>query len=41
MAGIVLQFAFVRRGFAERALGRDEYGIDAAWVPAGHWRRAQ
>jgi rhomboid family protein len=41
MTGIVLQSVFVRRGFPYRPLGRDEYGIDAAWVPAGHWRRAQ
>jgi membrane associated rhomboid family serine protease len=41
MTGIVLQFAFVRRASSQRPLGRDEYGIDAAWVPAGHWRRAQ
>jgi membrane associated rhomboid family serine protease len=32
-AGIVLQFAFVRRGGRYRHLSRDEYGIEGAWLP--------
>jgi membrane associated rhomboid family serine protease len=39
VAGIVLQLFFVRRGRAERAIARDEYGVDAAWVPSGHWSK--
>jgi membrane associated rhomboid family serine protease len=33
IAGIGLQFLFVRRGRAYRRLSRDEYGIEGAWVP--------
>jgi rhomboid family protein len=39
VAGIVLHFLFVKRGAAYRRPSRDEYGADAAWLPASHWRR--
>jgi len=39
VAGLILQFFFVRRGSDYRPLARDEYGVEAAWVPAGQWRR--
>lgn len=39
IAGIILQFFFVKRGREHRALSRDEYGMDVAWTPAGQWRR--
>jgi len=35
ITGVVLHFFFVRR---DRA-GRDQYGIDAAWIPSNHWRK--
>ena len=38
-AGLILQFFFVRRGRDYRPLARDEYGLEAAWVPADQWRR--
>jgi membrane associated rhomboid family serine protease len=38
-AGLILQFFFVRRGRDYRPLARDEYGVEAAWAPAGQWRR--
>jgi membrane associated rhomboid family serine protease len=38
-AGLILQFFFVRRGRDYRPLARDEYGDEAAWVPAAQWRR--
>jgi membrane associated rhomboid family serine protease len=38
-AGLILQFFFVRRGRDYRRLARDEYGDEAAWVPAAQWRR--
>jgi membrane associated rhomboid family serine protease len=38
-AGVILQFFFVKRGRDYRPLARDEYGVDAAWVPADQWRR--
>ncbi|HLQ22506.1 MAG TPA: rhomboid family intramembrane serine protease [Gemmatimonadales bacterium] len=38
-AGVILQFFFVNRGRDYRPLARDEYGLDAAWVPADQWRR--
>jgi membrane associated rhomboid family serine protease len=39
IAGIFLQFFFVKRGRDYRALSRDQYGMDVAWTPAGQWRR--
>jgi len=39
VAGIVLQFFFVKRGRDYRPPTRDEYGVDAAWAPATQWRR--
>ena len=38
VAGIVLQFFFVRRGTSYRRLSRDEYGMENGWVPVAHWR---
>ena len=38
-AGVILQFLFVKRGRDYRPLARDEYGLEAAWVPADQWRR--
>jgi membrane associated rhomboid family serine protease len=39
VAGVVLQFFFVRRGRDPRPLSRDEYGAEGAWVPSRHWRQ--
>src|SRR5262249_34862726 len=38
IAGIILQFFFVRRGRAYRRPLRDEYGIEGAWLPRRYWR---
>jgi membrane associated rhomboid family serine protease len=38
-AGIVLHFFFVKRRSAYRHPYRDEYLMESAWVPAGHWRK--
>jgi len=40
VAGIVLQFLFVRRGRAWRRLSRDEYELGGAWLPHGYWRES-
>jgi len=39
VAGIVLQFFFVRRSRDQRLPSRDEYGADGAWVAPRHWRQ--
>ena len=39
VAGMALQFLFVKRGRAWRKLARDEYGVEAAWLPSNQWRR--
>jgi rhomboid family protein len=41
VAGIVLQLVFVRRGGAWRPPSRDEYHIEGAWLPDGHWRESR
>jgi membrane associated rhomboid family serine protease len=38
VAGMALHIIFVRRGRADRRLARDEYWLEAAWVPSKHWR---
>jgi len=38
IAGIGLQFFFVRRGRAYRRPSRDEYEIEGAWLPQRYWR---
>jgi len=38
VAGIALQFAFVRRGRAYRHPSRDEHDLEGAWLPHRHWR---
>src|SRR5256885_4760970 len=40
VAGVVLQFLFVRRGRAWRRLSRDEYDLEGAWLPHGYWRES-
>jgi len=40
VAGIVLQFLFIRRGRAWRRLSRDEYDIEGAWLPYRSWRES-
>ena len=39
VAGVALHFFFVRSGRRERRTARDQYGMDAAWVPSSHWRK--
>jgi rhomboid family protein len=39
VAGIVLQFFFVRRERDQRPPSRDEYGAEGAWVSSRHWRQ--
>src|SRR5215471_7182835 len=41
VAGIVLQFFFVRRGPAYRPLPRDQHGVAAAWPPYRYGRQFQ
>jgi membrane associated rhomboid family serine protease len=36
-AGVVLHFFFVKRGDSYRRPGRDEYGLQNAWVPYNYW----
>jgi membrane associated rhomboid family serine protease len=38
ITGMVLHFFFVRRGDAYRVPGRDEYQLEAAWLPQRYWR---
>jgi len=40
IAGIMLQFVFVRGGGAYRRMSRDEYGIEGAWLPYRFWRES-
>ena len=40
VTGILLQFFFIRRGRAYRQPSRDQYAIEGAWLPDGHWRKA-
>ena len=40
IAGLVLQFVFVRGGGAYRRMSRDEYGIEGAWLPYRYWRES-
>ena len=39
LAGMALQFAFVRGRHAYRMPSRDEYGIEGAWAPHPFWRK--
>ncbi|HEX4584117.1 MAG TPA: rhomboid family intramembrane serine protease [Burkholderiaceae bacterium] len=38
VAGIALQFAFVKRAAGYRRAYRDEYGLDNGWVRTNYWR---
>jgi membrane associated rhomboid family serine protease len=38
IAGILLQFLFVRPKATFRRLSRDEYDLENAWVPISYWR---
>ncbi|MCS6952740.1 MAG: rhomboid family intramembrane serine protease [Bryobacterales bacterium] len=39
VAGVILHFAFARRGRRHRPLYRDECGIEVAWLPARYGER--
>jgi rhomboid family protein len=41
VAGIVLQTVFVKRGDAWRPPSRDEYHIEGAWLPDGHFKESR
>jgi rhomboid family protein len=38
LAGMLLQFVFVKRGSAYRWPPPDDYETESAWVPVRHWR---
>lgn len=38
VTGMLLHFVFVKSHTSYRRPARDQYGLEAAWVPAGHWR---
>jgi len=40
LAGMALQFVFVRGRNAYRIPSRDEYGIEGAWAPHPFWRKS-
>jgi membrane associated rhomboid family serine protease len=38
VTGMLLQFLFVKSAAQYHLPVRDQYGLEAAWVPSGHWR---